>query len=539
MIQDALRAAIGQALASLGIEPPAAIALERPARKEHGDWSTNVALATAKSAGRNPRELATALVGALEAAQVAHVSRLEVAGPGFVNFHLAPSWLHAVLRDAATLGTDGFARPDLGHGKRVNVEFVSANPTGPLHAGGGRWAAYGDALVNLLNHCGYRADREYYLNDRGVQMRLFGESLAALKAGLPVPEDGYKGQYLEEWAAEMPADADPVEWGYDRVKRDLRETLDAAGVHFDTWFSERSLVSDGAIDATLADLASRGATYTADGAVWLRSTDYGDDKDRVLVKSDGEPTYLLPDIAYHRNKFERGYSQLIDIWGADHHGYVARLKAGVQALGHDSSEVELILGQLVTLKRNGEEVKLSKRAGTIVTLSEVVDETGIDATRLTFLLQSLDTRQTVDLAVMASQAMENPVFYVQYAHARIASLVRQAAANGVTRRPLEQIDLGPLTHERELDVLRLLSELDDVITLACNERAPHKVTTWVRELAGAFHGFYHDCRIMGTDGDGRPVDDATTQARLWLVEAARVGLRIGLGILGVSAPESM
>jgi len=538
VIQDVLRAAIGDALVALGATRPAAIALERPARKEHGDWSTNVALATAKAAGRNPREFATALVAALEAAAVPHVSRLEVAGPGFVNFHLAPTWLHAVLADAVTAGTDGFARPDLGGGKRVNVEFVSANPTGPLHAGGGRWAAYGDALVNLLNHCGYRADREYYLNDRGVQMRLFGESLAALKAGLPVPEDGYKGQYLEEWAAEMPAGADPVEWGYDRVKRDLRETLDATGVHFDTWFSERSLVTDGAIEATLADLAARGASYVADGAVWLRSTDFGDDKDRVLVKSDGEPTYLLPDIAYHRNKFERGYEQLIDIWGADHHGYVARLRAGVQALGHDSSEVEIILGQLVSLKRGGEEVRLSKRAGTIVTLAEVVEETGVDATRLTFLLQSLDTRQTVDLAVMASKAMDNPVFYVQYAHARIAALTRQAATNGVARRPLDEVDLSLLVHERELDVLRVLSELHDTVTLACTERAPHKITTWVRELAGAFHGFYHDCRIMGEE-DGRAVSAELTQARLWLVEAARVGLRIGLGILGVSAPESM
>ena len=539
MIQDALRSAIASALASLGIDPPAAIALERPARKEHGDWSTNVALASAKAAKRNPRELAGQLVAALEAADVPHVSGLEVAGPGFVNFHLAPTWLHEVLRAVVVAGEHGYARPDLGAGKRVNVEFVSANPTGPLHAGGGRWAAYGDALVNLLNHCGYRADREYYLNDRGVQMTLFGRSLAALKAGRPVPADGYKGQYLEEWAAEMPDDADPVEWGYERVKRDLRETLDAAGVHFDTWFSERSLVSDGAIEATLADLAAHDATYEADGAVWLRSTDHGDDKDRVLVKSDGEPTYLLPDIAYHRNKFERGYAQLIDIWGADHHGYVARLKAGVQALGHDSSEVELILGQLVTLKRGGEEVKLSKRAGTIVTLSEVVEETGIDATRFTFLLQSLDTRQTVDLAVMASRAMENPVFYVQYAHARIAALTRQAAVNGVHRAPIEQVDLAALTHERELDVLRILHELPDIITIACNERAPHKITTWVRELAGAFHGFYHDCRIMGTDTDGNPVGDATTQARLWLVESARIGLVIGLGILGVSAPESM
>ncbi len=538
MIQDALRAAIAQALTSLGVEPPAKVALERPARPEHGDWSTNVALATAKANQRNPRELAAELCAALEAAKVAHVTAVEIAGPGFVNFRLAPTWLHAVLAQVVTGGVDRYARPDLGHGKRVNVEFVSANPTGPLHAGGGRWAAYGDALVNLLNHCGYQADREYYLNDRGVQMGLFGRSLAALKAGQAVPEDGYKGQYLEEWAAEMPDGADPIEWGYERVKRDLRETLDAAGVHFDTWFSERSLVADGAIDATLTDLAAHDATYHADEATWLRTTDYGDDKDRVLVKSDGEPTYLLPDIAYHRNKFERGYEQLIDIWGADHHGYVSRLRAGVQALGHDGADVEIILGQLVTLLRDGEEVKLSKRAGTIVTLAEVVEETGIDATRFTFLLQSLDTRQSVDLAVMASRAMENPVFYVQYAHARICALARQAAANGVTRLPLEQVDLAPLTHERELELLKALHELPDIVTLACNDRAPHKITTWVRELAAAFHGFYHDCRIMGEEA-GKPIDAATTQARLWLVEATRVGLVIALGILGVSAPESM
>jgi arginyl-tRNA synthetase len=529
-----LRTEIARALTSLGIEPPTVISLERPARKEHGDWSTNVALATAKANGRNPRELGTQLLAALEAAQIAHVAKLEVAGPGFVNFHLAPTWLHDILREVVGAGIAGYARPDLGQGRRVNVEFLSANPTGPIHAGGGRWAAYGDALVNLLDWCGYRADREYYLNDRGVQMTLFGQSIAALKAGQPVPEDGYKGQYLEEWAAEMPDGADPVEWGYERVKRDIRSTLDAAGVHFDTWFSERSLMDSGAIAATLADLTEHHATFEADGAIWLRTTDYGDTQDRVLVKSDGEPTYLLPDIAYHRSKFERGYELLIDIWGADHHSYAARLPAGLQALGHDRAELEIILGQLVTLKRGGEEVKLSKRAGTMVTLAEVLEETGVDATRFTFLLQSLDTRQTVDLAVMASQAMENPVFYVQYAHARISALARQAEAQGVARLPLDDVDLSPLTSDRELDVLRVLGELPDVITLACNERAPHKLTTWVRELAGAFHGFYHDCRILGEG-----IDPATTQARLWLVEGARVGLRIGLGILGVSAPESM
>lgn len=534
MIRDDLAAAVAAAVGRLGGDPTVPVQLERPARREHGDWSTNVALVSAKAVGRPPRDLAAELVADLSARPPAHVDRVEIAGPGFVNFHLAPTWLHDVLRTVVTEGPDGYARPDLGAGRRVNVEFVSANPTGPLHAGGGRWAAYGDALVNLLNRCGYRADREYYLNDRGVQMGLFGASLAARKAGAELPEGGYQGAYLEEWAAEMPDDADPVEWGYARVRRDLRETLDAIGVHFDTWFSERSLVDDGAIDATLAELDERGVTYVADGATWLRSTDFGDDKDRVLVKSDGEFTYLCPDIAYHRDKFARGYDQVIDVWGADHHGYVARLVAGVEALGHPRDAVEIVLGQLVTLKRDGEEVRLSKRAGTMVTLADVVEEVGADAARLTFLLQSLDTRQTVDLAVISSQAMENPVFYVQYAHARICSLARTAAEAGVTRRPLDEVDLGVLVGERELDVLRVLAELPDTVAGACTERAPHRVTTWVRELAGAFHGFYHDCRVLGEG-----VTDEVTQARLWLVESARIGLGIGLDLLGVSAPEQM
>jgi arginyl-tRNA synthetase len=274
--------------------------------------------------------------------------------------------------------------------------------------------------------------------------------------------------------------------------------------------------------------------YDADGAVWLRTTDFGDDKDRVLVKSDGEPTYVLPDIAYHRDKFSRGFQLLIDVWGADHHGYMQRLKIGVQALGHNPDELEIILGQFVTLVRGGEEVKLSKRAGDVVTQSELIDEVGPDAARLTFLLQSIDTKQVFDIDLVRSQAMENPVYYVQYAHARISSIERVATERSVERQPVGDVDLSLLTHERELDVLRSLAELPDVVQMACVDRAPHKVTTWVRELAGRFHGFYHDCYVMGTD-----VPHELTQARLWLVEAARVGLAIGLDLLGVSAPESM
>ncbi len=533
MIRDSLASALRAALTEVGIEPPAQIHLERPARREHGDWSSNVAMATAKANGRVPRDLAADLVAALNAAPPAHVDRAEIAGPGFVNFHLRETWLHDVLADVVAGGEAGYARPDLGQGKKVNVEFVSANPTGPLHAGGGRWAAFGDSLCRILERCGHQVHREYYLNDRGVQMGLFGASLAARKAGTDLPEDGYAGEYIREWAAEMPEGADPAEWGYERVKQDLRASLGGIGVEFDTWFSERSLVESGAIEATLADLRAKGVVFEQDGAVWLRTTDFGDDKDRVLVKGDGEPTYLLPDIAYHRDKFARGHELLIDIWGADHHGYVSRLSAGVQALGHPPEDLEIILGQLVSLVRGGEEVRLSKRAGTMVLLDDLVASVGQDVARLTFLLQSLDSRQTIDLDLITSQSNENPVFYVQYANARIHSIGRRVAEAGIERLPLAEVDLSLLVHERELDVLRKLSELPEVVALACTDRAPHKVTTWVRELADRFHGFYHDCYVIGD------VPPELTQARLWLVESARTGLAIGLDLLGVSAPEQM
>jgi len=534
-IRESLTEALGGALAQVGVEPPASgIALERPARREHGDWSSNVAMATAKAAGRNPRELAGELVAVLEANPPAHVAGVEIAGPGFVNFRLHDTWLHEILADVVTAGVDGFARPDLGGGAKVNVEFVSANPTGPVHAGHGRGAAYGDSLARLFERCGYEVHREFYINDRGVQMELFGASLAARKAGEDVPEDGYRGEYIKEWAAELPDDADPVEWGEARAIADQRATLERVNVSFETWFSEKSMVESGAITATLDDLRARGVVFDEDGATWLRSTDFGDDKDRVLVKSDGEYTYLLPDIAYHRDKLARGFALLVDVWGSDHHGYVPRMKAALEALGHDPDAFEVPIVQLVNLLRDGEPVRLSKRSGDLITLAEVLDEVGPDAARLTFLLQSIDTRQNFDLDVVASQAMENPVFYVQYAHARIHSIGRVAAERGVERAPLADVDLSLLTHERELDVLRSLSELPETVATACNARAPHQITTWVRELAGRFHGFYHDCYVMGEG-----VAPELTQARLWLVEAAAVGLAIGLDLLGVSAPESM
>ena len=535
MIQEALVESLRAALAAAGVEPlPPAIAVARPARPEHGDWSSNVALASSRAVGRKPRDLAEDLAARLNAEPPPHVARVEVAGPGFVNFHLHPSWLHEVLRQVVSEGEEGYARHRSGQGRRVNVEFVSANPTGPLHVGGGRWAAYGDSLCRLLERCGYAAHREYYVNDRGNQMDLFVRSLAARRAGEPVPEDGYQGAYVAEWAQEMPADADVASWARQRVMAELERSLAAINVRFDTWFSERAMADSGAIEVTLREMGDRGATHEADGAMWLRTTALGLAKDEVLVKSDGEPTYFLSDIAYHRDKLARGFDHLIDVWGADHHGHVARLKAAMAALGHDPDTLEIILGQLVTVARGGVVVRMGKRSGDFVELSEVVEEVGPDVARLTFLLQSVDTRQTFDLDAVVARSMDNPVYYVQYAHARIASIARVAAERGIARYPLEDVPVGCLLHRRELDLLRCLEQLPEVVLEACATRAPHRISGWAQSLAGAFHGFYHDCPVLGAD-----VEPDVRQARLWLVEAARIGLAIGLDLLGVAAPESM
>ncbi|MCO8127679.1 arginine--tRNA ligase [Acidimicrobiia bacterium EGI L10123] len=540
MIRDTLAAAVESAAAGIGLDPAAVTwTMERPARREHGDWSCNIAMASAKAAGRAPRDIAGDLVAALEQADIAHVDSVEIAGPGFVNFRLTPSWLHDVLVEVVEGGTDGYARPDVGAGTKVNIEFVSANPNGPLHAGHGRGAAYGDSVARIMERTGFDVTREFYLNDRGVQMARYAESLLARKRGEPVPKDGYGGEYVADWAAEMPDDVadagiDAVRsWGYDRALADQREVLAAFHVHFDVWSSEQALVDSGAMDAALADLRERGHAYDADGATWLRSTEFGDDKDRPLLKSDGDPTYLLPDIAYHRDKFARGFDLLIDVWGADHHGYVPRMRAGIEALGHDPDEFEVPIVQIVRLEREGKEVRLSKRAGDIIELRDLIDEVGADVARLTYLLQSVDSQQAIDLDLVTSRSNDNPVFYVQYAHARIHSIMGKAAAAGIVRAPLADADLSVLTHEREIELLRTLSELPEVLTRAARERAPHTVTNWVRELADRFHGFYHDCYVIGDV----PAD--LTQARLWLVDAARVGFAIGLDLLGVSAPESM
>ena len=538
MIQDQLVAALARACEAEGIEAPTVIGLEQPANRDHGDWSSNLAMATAKGAGMNPRELAGRLVERLEAQKIDHVMAIEIAGPGFINFRLTDTWLHDVLRNVVAAG-ENFGRGDAGAGTKVNVEFVSANPTGPLHAGHGRGAIYGDALSSVLEWNGYEVTRETYINDRGVQMETYAKSLQARAKGEEPPEDGYKGQYIVDWAQEMPDDLDTDdlvavrEWGYERAKQDQAEVLASLGIEFDIWFSERSLLDDGRIDTALATLREREMIFDEDGAVWLRSTDFDDDKDRVLVKSDGDYTYLTPDIAYHAVKFDRS-DALVNVWGADHHGYIARMKAAMSALGNNADDLDVRVTQMVRLMRGDDEVKLSKRSGDIVELRDVVEEVGSDATRFTYLLQSVDAQQTFDLEAAASQAMDNPVFYTQYAHARIRSIQNKVAEAGIERQSLDSVDLSLLERDRELDVLRALFTGPGVIELAGRERAPHRVVQWVRDLAAAFHGFYHDCYVMG---DG--VSPELTQARLWLAEAARIGLANGLSLLGVSAPESM
>ena len=540
-VRPRLADAVARAMAGSGIYiDPTQVHLERPARREHGDWSTNAALVHAKASGRAPRDLATSLVSALDADPPARYDHAEVAGPGFVNIHLDDGWLHDVLAEVLAGGEAGYARPELGGGEKVQIEFVSANPTGPLHVGNGWWGSYGDALGRVLDRCGWSVKREYYVNDTGGQIRRLGESLLARRRGDVVPDDGYQGFYVAELATAYEGAEEVEEAGRfaaERILEDIRATLEAIGIVYDEWYSQASIEESGAVADTIALLAAKGLVEEEDGAVWFRSTRLGDTRDRVLVKSNGDATYLGGDLAYHRDKFlVRGFDRVIDIFGADHHGQVASLMLGVEALGVSPGRLEVKLGQMVSLVEGGKAGKMSKRAGNFVPLSELVADIGADATRLLSLMSSLDQATTLDLDLVRSQSMENPVYYVQYAHARISSIERVRAERGIERHPLGDVDLSVLHHERELDLLRCLEELPDVVAEAARDRAPHKVTAWVRRLAGAFHGFYHDCPVLVGEGPSGP---ELVQARLWLVEGARVGLAIGLGLLGVSAPKAM
>jgi arginyl-tRNA synthetase len=534
-IAEALAESIAAELRTLGIETsPADVHLERPARLEHGDWSTNVALALAKRAGRNPRELAVALAAALTAAPPPHVERVEVAGAGFVNFKLRPSWLHEALVEIATSGESGYAAPDLAHGERVQIEFVSANPTGPLHVGNGWFGSYGDALGRILTRTGSVVTREFYVNDTGGQMRLLGESILSRRRGAAPPAEGYQGEYVSEIAADYDGPEDVIAAGRfaaERILANIKVTLDRLRIYFDEWYSQASIEESGKVADVIAELRARGHVYDEGGAVWFRATTFGDSRDRVLVKSNGDATYLGGDLAYHRNKFlERGFERVIDVFGADTHGQVASLLAGMEALGVERSRLEVRIGQMISLVGG----RMSKRAGNYVRLDTLIDDIGPDSTRLLSLLASIDQSTTINLDLLKERSAENPVFYVQYAHARIASIGRVASERGVERLPLSDTDLGLLVHERELEVLRTLVDLPRVVEDAAAERAPYKVTNWVRRLAADFHGFYHDCYVMGED-----VAPELTQARMWLVEVARVGLAIGLDLLGVGAPDEM
>ena len=536
-ISDAVTTVAERDALALEVDP-ASVHLERPARREHGDWSTNIALVMAKRAGTNPRALATSLVEALKADPPAHTTDIEIAGPGFINFRLDDGWLHDALSELLDEGEDGYARPDVGHGERVQVEFISANPTGPIHVGNGWWGSYGDSLARVLARTGYQVSREYYVNDTGGQIRTLGESLLARRHGEPVPEGGYQGEYVTELAASYDGPDDVTaagRWAAEGILDHIRASLASVGIVFDEWYSQASIEESGAVDETIALLAGKGLVFEEDGATWFRATELGDSRDRVLRKSNGDATYLAGDLAYHRDKFlVRGFDRVIDVFGADHHGQVASLRAGVEALGVDPERLEVKLGQMVSLMDGDEAVTMGKRAGNAISLDTLVADIGPDATRILSLMTSLDQTSTFDLAAVREQSVDNPVFYVQMVSARIGGVGRKAVERGVERAPLARVDLSLLTHERELELIRCLEELPEVVADAAVDRAPTKVTTWVRRLAACFHGFYHDCPILA---DG--VDPDLAQARLWLVEGTRIGLSIGLGLLGVSAPEAL
>ncbi|MGD0453742.1 MAG: arginine--tRNA ligase [Solirubrobacteraceae bacterium] len=517
------------------------ITLERPRRAQFGDYSTNAALLLAPGAGVPPRELAARLGSALQARLGASLERFEVAGPGFVNLFMSDSWLTAALAQALAageeLGAGAAERPE-----RILVEFVSANPTGPMHVGHARNAAYGDALARMLALQGHRVEREFYVNDAGSQVRKLGESIQALARGQEVPEDGYKGDYVVDLVARL-ADAasiDPVELGRAAVAiviESIQASLTAFGVgEFDVWSYESSLHEGdpSPVAHTLAILEEQGHTYRSEGALWLRTTDFGDDKDRVLVRSSGEHTYFASDIAYHQNKRERGFERQIDVWGADHHGYVLRMKAAYEALGGDPAELELLIMQLVHLMSSGERAQMSKRAGEFVSLDDLVGEIGVDAARWYLLARSHDTTVDLDLDLASEQSSENDVYYVQYAHARIASMLEKAGSERVQAASAAVVELGrePL-HATERALVEQLLAFPAELAEAAERRAPHRIAAYVLALAQTFTAFYRDCHVVGAE------PEEVESFRIVLCVVSRRTIARCLGLLGVSAPAKM
>jgi arginyl-tRNA synthetase len=552
VIEQRLEALLAEAVAAaapaLGLEPPLPEPeLQRPRQKGFGDFTTNVAMVAASRSGADPRATATAIVEAL--APASFLAKAEVAGPGFINLWTTDGWLHDVLRQIAREGGRyGAGAPT---GQRIQVEFVSANPTGPLTIGHARNAAIGDALARLLTFAGHEVEREYYFNDAGGQMDRFGASVEArylqvLGRDAELPEDGYHGEYVADLAREILevhgpglADLPPAERfvrlreeGARRAMDQIRATLERFGVAFDSYFLEASLVAKGEITQAIERLREAGYVYDAEGATWFRSTAFGDDKDRVAIRSDGTHTYFGADIAYVLDKFSRGSDHLVYVWGADHHGDVARIKGVAAALGFDPDRVEIVMYQFVSFLRGGQPVKMSKRAGTFVSLDELIDEVGADAARFHLLLFSNDRPMNFDIAEVARQTLENPVYYVQYGHARIASILRKASREGVELAPIEDADLPLLASEPEQDMMRALADIPGLIATAAAQRAPHRLTHASQDLAATFHRFYTECRVVSDDA-------AVTQARLWLSRATKQVLATLLDLVGVSAPESM
>lgn len=519
--------------------------MERPRNPEHGDYASNIALQLGKRVGLNPRELAAAVAKNLQ--ETPGIDAVEIAGPGFLNIRLSAAAAGGLARLVVEAGRS-YGRSDTLAKEKINLEFVSANPTGPVHLGHTRWAAVGDALGRILSAAGAEVTREHYVNDAGVQMARFGESVQAAANNQPTPPDGYPGEYIQDIARKVVAehpeilDKTPEEQaqafqheGYTAMLKEMQDSLERFGVHFDVWFSEKTLHDGGAVEHALDELRKQGHIFEADGAIWLRTTEFGDDKDRVLIRSNGEKTYFAADAAYYINKRERGFDRCIYMLGADHHGYIGRLKAIAACAGDDPQRnIEVLIGQLVSLLRGGEPVRLSKRAGTLITLDELVEVVGVDAARYSLARSSTDSPLTLDIDVITRQKNDNPVFYVQYVGARTASVARNAAELGLVRTNDYQPEL--LVHERELDLLKALGDFPAIVATAAELREPHRVARYLEELAGAYHRFYDNCRVL-PQGD-EPITE-TNRARLWLNDATRQVIVNGLDLLGVSAPERM
>jgi arginyl-tRNA synthetase len=524
---------------------PAVTSVERPRNPEHGDYASNIAMQLGKKVGLSPREFAAAVAKNLQ--ETPGIDAVEIAGPGFLNIRLSAAAAGGLAGLVVRAGR-AYGRSETLAKEKINLEFVSANPTGPVHLGHTRWAAVGDALGRILSAAGADVSREHYINDAGVQMNRFGESVQAAANNRPTPPDGYPGEYIQDIAkaiiaknpdilqksGEEQTEAFLAE-GYKAMLQEMQESLERFGVHFDVWFSEKTLHAGGAVEHALDELRKQGHVFEQDGAVWLRTTDFGDDKDRVLIRSNGEKTYFAADAAYYINKRERGFDRCIYMLGADHHGYVGRLKAIAACAGDDPQRnIEVLIGQLVSLLRGGEPVRLSKRAGTLITLDELIDAVGVDAARYSLARSSTDSPLTLDIEVITRQKNDNPVFYVQYVGARTASIARNAADLGHERG--DAYDAALLVHEKELDLLKALADFPGVVATAAELREPHRVARYLEDLAGAYHRFFDNCRVL-PQGD-EPFTE-TNRARLWLNDATRQVIVNGLDLLGVSAPERM